>query len=302
MYRRILALTLAAAPMLLIALEPKESATLHYSYPMQAGAKLTVDNFNGSIRISGWDQNTIDISVTKYAETQQLLAALKVDIAVAADGVHIRTIQPAETSGLGASYVIKVPRGVELAEIQSSNGSIHIDEIDGPANLRTSNGSVHTSKTRGKLEITTSNGSIDIQQSEGETDVRTSNGSVHASGIRGPVTATTSNGGMHVDLEESRGGPVTLTTTNGGVDLKLGSATQSAVMARTTNGPITLRMPASAGARVKAQTSHQNRVSSDFDIRKEGDNSESHLEGVVGSGGPTVDLTTSHGPIRLLKL
>jgi hypothetical protein len=31
-------------------------------------------------------------------------------------------------------------------------------------------------------------------------------------------------------------------------------------------------------------------------------NSESHLEGVVGAGGPTVELTTSQGSIRLLKL
>jgi DUF4097 and DUF4098 domain-containing protein YvlB len=107
---------------------------------------------------------------------------------------------------------------------------------------------------------------------------------------------------MHVDLEESRGGPVTLTTSNGGVDLKLGSTTQSAVKAETSNGGITLRMPAAAGAHVRAVTSSHNKVSSDFDIRKEGSNSESHLEGVVGSGGPTVELTTSQGSIRLLKM
>ncbi len=301
MNRRLLVLTIAA-PLLLAALEPNKTDSVHYSYPMQPGSRLTVENINGSIEISGWDQSTIDIAATRYAETDQMLAQLKVDVAVAADGVHIRTIVPPEAHNVGVKYVLKVPRRAELAEIRSSNGSIRVNEIEGAANLHTSNGSVHASKTRGKLEIGTSNGSVQINENEGETDVRTSNGSVHASVIRGPLTATTTNGGMHVDLEESRGGPVTLTTSNGGVDLKLGSVTQSDVKASTSNGGITLRMPASAGARVRAVTSSHNKVSSDFDVRKEGTNSESHLEGVVGAGGPNVELTTSQGSIRLLKL
>jgi DUF4097 and DUF4098 domain-containing protein YvlB len=301
MNRRILVLTIAT-PLILGALEPNKTADVHYSYPMQPGSRLTVENMNGSIQISAWDQNTIDISATKHADTDQMLAQVKVDVAVAADGVHIRTIVPPDAHNVGVKYVLKVPRRTELAEIRSSNGSIHVTETEGPANLRTSNGSVHASKTRGKLEIGTSNGSVQVQENDGETDVHTSNGSVHASGIRGPLTATTSNGGMHIDLDESRGGPVTLTTSNGGVDLKLGSATQSTVKAETSNGGITLRMPAAAGAHVRAVTSSHNKVSSDFDVRKEGSNSESHLEGVVGAGGPTVELTTSQGSIRLLKL
>lgn len=280
MYRRVLVLTVAA-PLLLAALEPNRTESVHYSYPMQPGTRLTVENVNGSIEISGWDQNMIDISATKYADTDQVLAQLKVDVAVSADGVHISTVVPPESRNVGVKYVLKVPRRAELAEIRSSNGSIRVTEIEGAANLRTSNGSVHASKTRGKLEIGTSNGSVRIEENDGETDVRTSNGSVHASGIRGPLTASSSNGAM---------------------DLQIDSATQNAVKAETSNGGITLRMPASAGARVRAVTSSHNKVSSDFDVRKEGVNSESHLEGVVGAGGPNVELTTSQGSIRLLKL
>ena len=301
MNRRILVLTIAT-PLLLAALESNKTENVHYSYPMQPGSRLTVENMNGSIEISGWDQSTIDISATKHAETDQMLAQLKVEVSVAADGVHIRTVAPPEAHNVGVRYILKVPRRTELAEIRSSNGSIHVSDTDGAANLRTSNGSVHASRTRGKLDIGTSNGSVQVQENDGETDVQASNGSVQASGIRGPLTAATSNGAMRVDLDESRGGPVTLRTSNGGVDLKLGLAAQSAVKAETSNGGITLRMPASAGAHVRAVTSSHHKVVTDFDVRKEGSNSESHLEGVVGAGGPTVELTTSQGSIRLLKL
>jgi DUF4097 and DUF4098 domain-containing protein YvlB len=305
MYRQTILLTLAAAPTLLPGLEPNRpqvQATFHQSYSMQAGSKLTVNNLNGSIEISGWDQNTLDVSATKYAETQELLAQLKIDVSVASGGVLIRTIPPSESGNVGVKYVIKVPRRAELTEIRSSNGSIHINEIEGDANLRTSNGAVHAERTHGKLEIATSNGAVEVQNIEGETDVRTSNGGVRASGIRGPLVAMTSNGGMRVDLEDSRGGAVRLTTTNGGVDLKLGAAAPSDVNASTSNGSITVRLPASAGARVKAETSRNSRISSDFEVQKEGENTPSRLEGVVGSGGPQLHLTTSHGSIQLVKL
>ena len=91
-----LLLTLAAIPVL-FGLEPEKSrlqAEYHQSYPMQPGSRLTVNNQNGSIEIAGWDQNTLDISATRYAETQQVLDQLKIDVATAADGVHIRTIVP----------------------------------------------------------------------------------------------------------------------------------------------------------------------------------------------------------------
>jgi len=299
MYRQTLVLILAGASALL-ALEPKR-AELHSSYPMQPGAALTVININGSIEISGWDQSTIDIVATKYAETAELLDQVKVDVATDSSGVHIRTIAP-ESGNVGVKYAIKVPRSAQLAEIRSTNGALHINEIDGAANLHTTNGAVRVAKVRGKLEIQTTNGAIDMQEVEGEAQVRTTNGAVHASAVRGPLTATTSNGGVHADLEDSRGGPISLTTTNGGVDLKLGTVSQSSVKAITTNGGITVRMPASAGAHVKAETSAHSRVQSDFDVRREGQNSPSHLEGVVGSGGPTLELTTSQGGIRLLKL
>jgi hypothetical protein len=178
-----------AAPLLLAALEPNKTESVHYSYPMQPGTRLTVENTNGSIEISGWDQNMIDISATKYADTDQVLAQLKVDVAVAADGVHISTVVPPESHNVGVKYVLKVPRRAELAEIRSSNGSIRITEIEGAAILHTSNGSVHASKTRGKLEIGTSNGSVHIEENDGEKDVSTSNGRPYRPMAAGQIKA-----------------------------------------------------------------------------------------------------------------
>ncbi len=263
MYRRVFVVSLIAAALPLAGLEPKAQQELHYSYPAQSGGKLSVSSMNGPIDIAAWDQNTIDITATKYAETQDVLAQIQIDISVFTGGVQVRTVPPDGVKNVGVKYVIKVPRRTELAEIRSSNGPIRVTEVEGAANLQTSNGPVHASKLRGKVAIKTSNGPVHLEQIDGETDVSTSNGPVH---------------------------------------LELSQVSNGTIKAATSNGPITLRMPATAGMSLKAHTSSRDQIKSDFEVRKQGDNSPSHLEGTVGAGGPTVDLTTSNGPIRLQKL
>jgi hypothetical protein len=43
-------------------------------------------------------------------------------------------------------------------------------------------------------------------------------------------------------------------------------------------------------------------VSSDFDVRTQGEISQHRLEGVIGNGGPLLDLSTSNGGIHLARL
>src|SRR5437764_14807588 len=52
----------------------------HYSYPMSPAGKLSVETFNGSIEVSGWDRDTVDISGTKYGPTQQAADELQVSV------------------------------------------------------------------------------------------------------------------------------------------------------------------------------------------------------------------------------
>jgi DUF4097 and DUF4098 domain-containing protein YvlB len=74
------------------------------------------------------------------------------------------------------------------------------------------------------------------------------------------------------------------------------------VHATTTNSSITVHMPASAGAQVDAHTSNSS-ISCDFDVSVRGGvMSKHHLEGTIGNGGPVLDLGTSNGSIKLLRM
>jgi DUF4097 and DUF4098 domain-containing protein YvlB len=277
----------------------------HYNYPQTAGGRITLDNFNGSVEITGWDQNTVDISGTKYAETQSLLNSMQIEVSSSGNAVRVKTTRPDPHHGnMGAKYVIRVPRQTVLEDVASSNGSLRVDDIDGNARLATSNGSIHLGRMNGNVEARSSNGSIEVKDVKGNVNFSTSNGGVHAENVEGAFEAQTSNGGIHAHLHDPASGqPIRLSTSNGDIDLQVDSLKQNDVIATTSNGPITVRMPASVGAILHASTNSNGSVRSDFDVLiRAGELSKHRMEGTIGSGGPRIDLTTSNGNINLLKM
>lgn len=275
----------------------------HYSYPLKPGGHITLENFNGSVEISGWDQNTVDVSGTKYAATVALRDAIKIEIQPSADSVYIRTIRPFERRGnMGARYVLKVPRQVQLDRITSSNGPIRVNDVDGGARLKTSNGGIRVANLKGSLDGATSNGSIEAQNIDGSATLKTSNGRVHADAVRGALDAATSNGGINVQLAKADSGrPIRLETSNASIELALDAFNQNDIHASTSNGGITLRLPDSLNAQLRANTSNSS-ISTDFEVRTHGAMAKHHLEGTIGAGGPLLDLSTSNGGIKLLKM
>lgn len=275
----------------------------HYSYALKPGGRLTVENFNGSVEITGWDRDTVEIDGSQYAATAELRDAIKIDVVTTGDSVQIRTIRPADRHGnMGAKYVIRAPRKVELDRIVTSNGSMKVNDIEGAMRLRTSNGSVRTARVRGNLDVTTSNAAVDVQDLDGPATIHTSNGRVTAEGIRGALQASTSNGAIHATLVQPEPHkPVKLQTSNGGIDLAMESFADNEVRASTNNAGITVKLPPTASARVHAHTSNSS-VQTNFDVKREDGGKRNNLDGVIGSGGPTIELTSSNGSIRVLKL
>ena len=136
----------------------------HYSWPLDPGARISLESQNGSVEISVWDKNTIDIAGTKYASDQGLLRDVRIDISHAPDSVRIRTIAPEFFhGGAGAEYTLHVPKHVLLDLIHTSNGGLRVDGVEGSVRMRTSNGGVHLTDVRGDADVETSNGAIDIE-------------------------------------------------------------------------------------------------------------------------------------------
>jgi DUF4097 and DUF4098 domain-containing protein YvlB len=242
----------------------------HYSFPLNPGGSVSVDTFNGGIEIAGWDQNSVDISGTKYARTEQLRDAIKIDTTHTDTSVSVHAVRPFDNHGnMGARFVIHVPKQVTLERVVTSNGKIEVRSVTGGANLRTSNGAIEAEKIDGPLEASTSNGHITVQE--------------ELSSGHSPIHARTSNGAIDITAER----PI-----------------NSDLHASTSNGPITLHLPGSTEARVRASTSNS-AITTDFEVTSQGRLDKHHLEGNINnsrSDAPMIDLSTSNGHIRLAKL
>ncbi|MBZ5578070.1 MAG: DUF4097 family beta strand repeat-containing protein [Acidobacteriia bacterium] len=280
------------------------SKDFHESHALKAGGRLSIETFNGSVELSGWDQEMVDISGTKVGPSPQAADDLKIQTDSSPDSLSIRAVRPSERRGnWGVRFVVKMPRRAVLDLIKTSNGQIHIMDGTGPGRFRSSNGAIRIEGFEGSVDAQTSNGPVELADVKGEVVARTSNGRIHADNLSGALQANTSNGGITANLAASvaTDRPLHLETSNSGVDITLPAKFNNDVRISTSNGPITLHIPSELNARVQARTNNAS-INSDFEVRMQGEFNKNHMDGMIGTGGPLFDLSTSNGGIRLLKM
>nr|HPH44627.1 DUF4097 family beta strand repeat-containing protein [Candidatus Aminicenantes bacterium] len=90
----------------------------------------------------------------------------------------------------------------------------------------------------------------------------------------------TTNGSIYLELDEVRS-DIRADTTNGSVNLRLGGEVNADFRARSTNGSITVDFPVT----IKGTISSRHRI-----------------EGQIGGGGPSIELETTNGSIRVNRM
>jgi DUF4097 and DUF4098 domain-containing protein YvlB len=130
-----------------------------------------------------------------------------------------------------------------------------------------------------RLEVETVNGGIEVTNVNGAVRAETTNGGVKARALSGGVVATATNGGIDVEVSAITDAGVRLETTNGGVELRLPDTAKGSISARCVNGGITV---------------------TDLTIEST-KTSRRHLEGTLNGGGPSIQLETVNGGIRLRR-
>ena len=277
------------------------------SFDLRAGARVEIEGFNGPVEIIGWERDKAELSGTKHAARREALAELKIEITSSPDSLVIRAQRPPgdqswlRRTNAGVSFRLHVPRKVVLERIVTSNGPVRLESVDGRCRVKTSNGAVRLFDAAGEANVETSNGRIEVDRYTGTADLRTSNGPISAKGVEGQVSASTSNGAIDIDgerLEASK--PLKLETSNGSIRVRIGTRGTPEVRAHTSNGRITVSLPSSAGARLRAATSNAG-ISTDFEMSQTTRTGKNRLEGVIGSGGPLLDLSSSNGAIQLVR-
>jgi DUF4097 and DUF4098 domain-containing protein YvlB len=188
---------------------------------------LFLENKNGKIEISSWNNSAVEIIAHKKvnarsrAKAEEILENVKISIEESKKSIDIETIYPkfsddfdgifswlfrGGNSGVSVRYEVKVPRQFDL-NIHSTNGSIYADKCSGRMRLETTNGNIKASQIRGMTRCRTTNGSLKIEFDEvfgnDEMSFSSTNGSVKLylpSDIDANIQAKTTNGSIKCDL------------------------------------------------------------------------------------------------------
>ncbi|MEJ2383154.1 MAG: DUF4097 family beta strand repeat-containing protein [Xanthomonadales bacterium] len=189
------------------------SSTEEYRFEVDPGARVSLENINGSIRISGYAGDVVNVTAHKTAGKQEYLDELEVVIDATADYVRIETRHPerkgswfswGNDSGGSVAYVLEVPVGVELDSIETVNGDVEIEAVEGAVKASTVNGTLTVSGLVADVNLETVNGSV-----KARFDRLGSGQRVNAEAVNGAITLV---------LPEDASARIEAETVNGGID------------------------------------------------------------------------------------
>ncbi|HEX8096430.1 MAG TPA: hypothetical protein VF507_00280, partial [Pyrinomonadaceae bacterium] len=188
----------------------------HQTYPLSAGGRVSLENLNGAVHVSGWDRNEVRVDAVKRAFKRERLAEVEIIVDASPDAVRVRTRYPE----MDQSFYVKPPRS-----------------YDNPATVEYT-----LTVPRGARidSVQLINGALDIKGLAGDVSASSINGSVTAQGLVGTAKLSTINGKLEATfdrLEESK--PVTLSSVNGSVAITIPSDSNAQVRASTVHGRIT---------------------------------------------------------------
>lgn len=135
----------------------------HKTYPASANVNVSLSNINGSVQITAWEKNEVQLDAVKTANTKEKLDEAEIRVDAAESSIHIETHYPEHRTNndpANVEYQLHVPRTARLDKIDLVNGKLDIDGVKGEVRGDSVNGSVTGRGLTGDVELSTVNGSV----------------------------------------------------------------------------------------------------------------------------------------------
>ncbi|HUJ39810.1 MAG TPA: DUF4097 family beta strand repeat-containing protein [Candidatus Acidoferrales bacterium] len=185
----------------------------------------------------------------------------------------------------------------------ASNRSVRIElTVPRSANLNLHSGDGHIRATgvSGQLQLETGDGSIEVSDLQGNVRLHTGDGHVEGSGLDGSLDASSNDGHLRV---RGRFDSLRLETGDGSVTAEVlpGSRMSGNWSVHTGDGSVTVRLADGLAADIEAHTGDGS-ISSQLPLTVSGILGRKDLHGKLAGGGPTLQIRTGDGSIRLERL
>ena len=252
--------------LVLVVVLPASADEWSKTYNISGKPELRVETSDANIRVTAWDQNTIEAKVitTRYKIGE---GGIRVEEHQTGDAVEIEVRYPhhnfnIEWGNHRVDIIIQVPR-------------------EGKVNLRTGDGKIELSGFKGQMDLHSGDGSENLDNVDGRLRANTSDGHIRASGRFDQLDLKTGDG--HLDVRAASGSTLTsswrLETGDGNVTLEVPSELAADVDLHTGDGHIDLDLPVSTTGQIR----------------------ENEVRGKLNGGGSLLTIHTGDGSIHLRK-
>lgn len=237
------------------------------TYTLTGKPDLRVETSDANIRVSTWDQNTIEakVTTTRYK--------------IGDDGIRIEEHQTGDTVEIDVHYP---HHGVTIN--WGNSGHVEID--------------IHMPR-EGRVDLHTGDGKIELGNFKGEMQLRSGDGSQEIDSVDGKLRATTGDGHIRAN---GRFDELELKTGDGHLDARAtgGSALATGWRLESGDGTVTLEVPENLAADVDLHTG-DGHIDLDMPVTTLGKIRENEVHGKLNGGGNLLVIHTGDGSIRLRK-
>ncbi len=148
-------------------------STFHKSLDLKPGGAVALENSNGDIEISGWENERVEISAGGSQESRPSAGIHFLDwrfsppdvrVQSMGDSVRIRTRESGYEDDRGTvHYVLNVPHSVNLDSVRNGRGKIVVSDIYGRSLLDADEGEIKISNYSGSLDVRLGNGAVEAE-------------------------------------------------------------------------------------------------------------------------------------------
>jgi DUF4097 and DUF4098 domain-containing protein YvlB len=181
----------------------------HRTVPLSSDGRVSLENINGNVTVTGWERNEVQIDAVKKANDQQKLTEARIEVDASSDSVRIKTKYPEHRTNNNpatVTYELHVPRLARLDHMDLVNGSLTVSQVSGEINGELVNGKTDIRDLSGRLNISAVNGTITASfrtlDNVKEIRLKSVNGAINLGLPASPnaeVSVSTVNGGISTD-------------------------------------------------------------------------------------------------------
>jgi hypothetical protein len=290
--RRLLLLLLGLLPAGLAAQAPDQK--IERKLALDPDASVRIYNLNGSVRVEGWDRDTLAVIATVSDPLHN-----KFFIGGSTRGAKMGIEAPMELDQAPAHLLVRMPSRARLW-IKAATASVTITGMNGGVDVSSTSGNLRYDGSPDQLNLETMDGSIEISGTGPWIRAKTASGSITLRGGGEDVGATTVSGDVFLVSSGMR--RARMETVSGKLNFSGLLTRDGALTVESHSGPVDLLLPADLDAEFDLSTYHgtiSNGFAPERRPTRQGAGEELHI--TSGNGTANVNVKTFKGPIVLRK-